>query len=86
MPAPTSCLPRETAGRNARTDAARTRATFDIYVRKGAQPTTSEYDHRGYTSSADEKIRIEPVEPGDYYIMVRSYRGTGSFSLEATIG
>jgi subtilisin family serine protease len=59
---------------------------FDIYVRKGAQPTTSEYDHRGYTSSADEKIRIEPMEAGDYYIMVRSYRGAGSFTLRATIG
>jgi subtilisin family serine protease len=59
---------------------------FDIYVRKGAPPTTSEYDHRGYTSSANEKIRIEPMEAGDYYIMVRSYRGTGSFSLKARIG
>lgn len=58
---------------------------FDIYVRKDAPPTTSEYDHRGYTSSADEKIRIEPMETGDYYITVRSYRGTGSFTLNATI-
>jgi len=58
---------------------------FDIYVRKGAQPTTTEYDYRGYTSSADEKIMIQPVEPGEYYVMVRSYRGTGDFSLKAVL-
>lgn len=58
---------------------------FDIYVRKDMQPTTTEYDYRGYTSSADEKIRIEPAEPGEYYIMVRSYRGAGAFTLKATM-
>jgi subtilisin family serine protease len=58
---------------------------FDVYVRKDIPPTTTEYDQRGYTSSADEKIRIEPVEAADYYVMVRSYRGTGSFTLQATI-
>jgi hypothetical protein len=58
---------------------------FDIYVRKDAQPTTTEYDDRGYTNSADEKIRIEPASPGDYYVMVRSYRGSGSFTLKATM-
>lgn len=58
---------------------------FDIYVRKGSEPTTSEYDHRGYTSSADEKIRIQPIEPGEYFIMVRSYRGAGDFSLKASL-
>jgi subtilisin family serine protease len=58
---------------------------FDIYVRKDEQPTTEEYDFRGYTSSSDEKIRVEPVTPGDYYIMVRSYRGSGDFTLQATL-
>jgi hypothetical protein len=59
---------------------------FDIYVRKDEQPTTTEYDYRGYTGSADEKIRIDPASPGDYYVMVRSYRGNGSFTLKATMG
>jgi subtilisin family serine protease len=58
---------------------------FDIYIRKGEQPTTEVYDFRGYTSSADEKIRIDPVTPGDYYIMVRSYRGSGSYTLQASL-
>lgn len=59
---------------------------FDIYVRKDEQPTTTEYDYRGYTGTADEKIRIDPASPGDYYVMVRSYRGNGSFTLKATMG
>ncbi|MCK4475281.1 MAG: S8 family serine peptidase [Methanophagales archaeon] len=58
---------------------------FDIYVRKGAEPTLTEYDYRGFTSSADEKIRIQPIEPGEYYAMVRSYRGSGDFSLRAVL-
>jgi len=58
---------------------------FDIYVRKDAQPTETEYDYRGYTSSADEKIRIESASPGDYYVMVRSYRGRGSYTIKATM-
>jgi subtilisin family serine protease len=58
---------------------------FDLYVRKGQPPTTEVYDQRGYTSSADEKVRIEPVSAGEYYIMVRAYRGSGGFTLKATL-
>jgi len=59
---------------------------FDIYLRKGAEPTITAYDARGYTSSADEKIMIKPITPGDYYVMVRSYRGGGDFTLRAALG
>ena len=62
-----------------------TGADFDIYVRKGQEPTVTEYDYRGYTSSADERLRISPLEPGDYYVLVRSYRGGGDFLLSASI-
>ena len=58
---------------------------FDLYVRKGEPPTTEDYDQRGYTGSADEKVRITPVGPGDYYVMVRAYRGAGEFTLKATL-
>ncbi|UZQ54336.1 S8 family serine peptidase [Trichothermofontia sichuanensis B231] len=59
-------------------------ADFDLFVRKGAKPTIREFDYRGYTRAADEQIKIEAIEPGDYYIMVRAYRGTGPFTLKAT--
>jgi len=58
---------------------------FDIYVRKGQAPTINEYDYRGYTGSANEKIMIHPVEPDEYYVMVRSYRGAGDFSIKAEL-
>ena len=60
-------------------------ADFDVYVRRGQPPTIQDYDYRGYTSSASEKLRIEPVQPGEYYVMVRSYRGGGPFTLRATL-
>ncbi|MEW5760920.1 MAG: pre-peptidase C-terminal domain-containing protein, partial [Candidatus Thermoplasmatota archaeon] len=59
-------------------------ADFDLYVKKGSKPTTSSYDARGYTSSADEKITINNPS-GTYYIMVYSYSGSGSFKLKATL-
>lgn len=57
---------------------------FDLYVRKTLQPTINEFDYRGYTSLPDEKISIRPSEPGEYFIMVHSYRGAGDFTLKAS--
>ena len=54
---------------------------FDIYLREGSVPTTEDYDILGYSASADEKVVIDPTQPGVYYIMVRSYRGSGDFKL-----
>jgi subtilisin family serine protease len=58
---------------------------FDIYVRKDEAPTINDYDYRGYTNSATEKIMIHPLEPGEYYVMVRSYQGTGDFTIKAEL-
>jgi hypothetical protein len=58
---------------------------FDIYVRKDQEPTINDYDYRGYTGSANEKIMIHPVDPGEYYVMVRSYRGAGDFNIKAEL-
>lgn len=61
-------------------------ADYDLYVRKGAVPTRTDFDQRGYTSKADESVVIPVSGPGEYYIMVRSYRGTGDFKLKARLG
>jgi len=53
-------------------------------VKYNSAPTTSSYDARGYTSSPDETCTISNPHTGNYYIMVRSYRGSGSFSIKAT--
>ncbi len=58
---------------------------FDLYARKGAKPTTTEYDERGYTSSASENIMIQAEESSDFYIMVHSYSGAGEFKLRAIV-
>jgi len=60
-------------------------ADFDLYVKKGALPTTSSYDVRGYTRSADETVTINNPSPGTYYIMVNRCSGSGSFTITASI-
>jgi|GEM_PF-1025415 len=59
-------------------------ADFDLYVKKGAMPTTSSYDARGYTNSADESVSISNPS-GTYYIMVNRYSGSGQFTITATV-
>jgi subtilisin family serine protease len=54
---------------------------FDLYVKKAAMPTVNSYDWRAYTATADETLQFIPDSAGDYYIMVRSYQGAGSFRL-----
>lgn len=59
-------------------------ADFDLYGRLGAEPTTSTYDWRGYTSGGEE-VTFNTPGAGTWYIMVRSYSGTGSYGLTVTI-
>jgi hypothetical protein len=55
-------------------------ADFDLYGRLGAEPTTSTYDWRGYTSGGEDVTFPNPGA-GTWYIMVRSYSGTGAYEL-----
>ncbi|MFW9977812.1 MAG: PPC domain-containing protein [Candidatus Thorarchaeota archaeon] len=59
-------------------------ADFDLYGRRGAEPTTSTYDWRGYTSGGEE-VTFNTPGAGTWYIMVRSYSGSGSYSLTVTL-
>ncbi len=59
-------------------------ADFDLYGRRGAEPTTSTYDWRGYTSGGEEVTFNTPGQ-GTWYIMVRSYSGTGSYDLTVSL-
>lgn len=58
---------------------------FDLYLKRGSAPTTQDYDAVGYSSSANEQVVISPVEPGDYYVMVRSCRGAGDFEVRVEL-
>jgi subtilisin family serine protease len=55
---------------------------FDLYVKRDAVPTTTDFDLRGYSDKADELLRVRPAAAGRYYILVVSYRGTGKFRLK----
>ncbi len=59
-------------------------ADFDLYGRLGAEPTTSTYDWRGYTSGGEDVTYNNPGA-GTWYIMVRSYSGSGSYDLTVTL-
>lgn len=59
-------------------------ADFDLYGRLGAEPTTSTYDWRGYTSGGED-VTFNSPGAGTWYIMVRSYSGTGAYDLTVTI-
>jgi hypothetical protein len=59
-------------------------ADFDLYGRLGAAPTTSTYDWRGYTGGGEE-VTFNNPGAGTWYIMVRSYSGSGSYQLTSTI-
>ena len=57
---------------------------FDTYGRAGAQPTTSTYDWRGYTSGGEDNTVNNP-DQGTHYIMVDYYSGDADYTLTATI-
>jgi hypothetical protein len=59
-------------------------ADFDLYGRFGAEPTTDTYDWRGYTSGGEE-VSFSNPNAGTWYIMVRSYSGSGSYELTVTL-
>jgi hypothetical protein len=59
-------------------------ADFDVYGRLGAEPTTSTYDFRGYTSGGEDVVFDFPGA-GTWYIMVRLYSGTGAYDLTVTL-
>ena len=56
-------------------------ADFDLYVRKGVEPTTSEWDWRAFSVSADERILVPADSNETYYIMVHSFEGAGNYTL-----
>lgn len=57
---------------------------FDLYGKLESEPTTSDYDWRGYASGSED-FHITDIEPGLWHIMVYSYSGSGSYSLTITL-
>lgn len=55
----------------------------DLYVRKGAAPTTSSYDCRPYKSGSAESCSVAVTANGDVYVMVNGYAAS-TFNLKVT--
>lgn len=53
----------------------------DLYVRRGAQPTTSTYDCRPYRSGNNETCTFNAPQAGVYHVMVRGYSSFSGVTL-----
>ncbi len=56
----------------------------DLYVRYGANPTTSTYDCRPYLTGNNETCTFSAPAAGTYYIMLNGYTSFSGVSLQAT--
>lgn len=56
----------------------------DLYVRFGANPTTSQYDCRPYRSNSNETCNISNPRAGTYYVRIRAYSAFSGVSLTAS--
>ena len=56
----------------------------DLYVRKGAAPTTSTYDCRPYLNGNNESCSLSSGTGGTYYIMLRGYSAYSGLTLQAS--
>jgi serine protease AprX len=57
---------------------------WDLYVRRGAEPTLQAYDCRPYRTSNNETCTIASPAAGDWYVMVHAFQGDGQVSVTAT--
>jgi hypothetical protein len=55
----------------------------DLYVRRGAAPSTSSYDCRPYKSGSAETCSVTLAAPAVVNVMVRGYSASSTFTLTA---
>ncbi|QDH71851.1 S8 family peptidase [Lysobacter alkalisoli] len=53
----------------------------DMYVRRGAQPTTSSYDCRPYLNGNEESCSFASPQAGTWHVMLRGYSAYSGVSL-----
>jgi len=56
----------------------------DLYVRKGAKPTQTEWDYRPYLIGNNEMVTVDNPEAATWYIMLRGYAAYSGVTLKAT--
>ncbi len=58
----------------------------DLYVKRDAPPTTSDYDYRPYKIGNNETVTIDNPQGGNWLIMIRGYHAYSGVTLVATFG
>ena len=53
----------------------------DLYVRIGAEPTTTSYDCRPYKTGSNESCTVTLAQPSTINVMVRGYAASSTFDL-----
>jgi Zn-dependent metalloprotease len=56
----------------------------DMYVKRGAQPTSTVYDYRPYLTGNNESVNVTNPVAGDWYISLYAYSTFASVTLKAT--
>jgi Zn-dependent metalloprotease len=56
----------------------------DLYVKRGAQPTSSVYDYRPYLNGNNETVTVTNPVAGDWFISIYAYSTFASVSIKAT--
>jgi len=56
----------------------------DMYVKRGAQPTSTVYDYRPYLNGNNETVTVANPVAGDWYISLYAYSTYSSVTLKAT--
>jgi hypothetical protein len=58
----------------------------DLYVKKGAKPTTGSWDYRPYLIGNNESVDITNPAAATWYVMIRGYQAYSGVTLVATYG
>lgn len=57
---------------------------FDLYAKCGQEPTTSDYDGRGFSADSNEYMHLEGYQCDSdqrWYVAIHSYSGEGTFRI-----
>ncbi|MDY0357154.1 MAG: pre-peptidase C-terminal domain-containing protein [Sedimentisphaerales bacterium] len=58
----------------------------DLYIKREAPPTTTEYDYRPFAIGNNEAITLDNPTGGNWLIMIRGYQAYANVTLVATFG
>ncbi len=58
----------------------------DLYVRRGAPPTTTTYDCRSAGATSNESCTITNAASGTYYVMINAYTAYSGLTFQASSG